>query len=105
MKVTALAADILARAARPIPRYGSTEWMGLPENDLRRVASVIVAAEAWRDHCSPETVAFDLMGQVREENALVLARIRETSEDVRVNLPTGWVDALPHAELVRRRVA
>jgi len=30
-----------------LPSYGSAEWFLLPEGDARRVAAVVVAAEAW----------------------------------------------------------
>lgn len=30
-----------------IPPYGSLEWNALPEGDARKVAAVVVAAEAW----------------------------------------------------------
>lgn len=103
--LTALARDILARAERPIPRYGSDEWIELPENDLRRVAAVIVAAECWRDYTSPETVFEDLIESQRVDDALVLARIRATSADVRDGLPPGWAGATTNAELKRRRAA
>lgn len=35
---------------RPIPRYGSPEWQALPEGPVK-VASVVVAAEAWVRDC------------------------------------------------------
>lgn len=38
---------MLAAAERPLPRYGSPEWLALPEGDRRKVAAVIVAAECW----------------------------------------------------------
>lgn len=42
--------EIIAAAleAGPIPRYGSGEHLALPVDDLRRRASELVAAEAWR---------------------------------------------------------
>lgn len=103
---TALARSILSRAPRPIPSYGSPDWTALPKNDLRRVASVLVAAECWRDHCSPARVAQDLVERMDEEDRSILRRLRETSwgvgEALRANLP-GWPSSPSHAELVRRR--
>jgi hypothetical protein len=31
----------------PLPVYGSAEWLSLPDGDAVKVASVVVAAEAW----------------------------------------------------------
>lgn len=36
----------LDTAPRPIPRYGSSEWLALPDGPVK-VASVVIAAEAW----------------------------------------------------------
>ena len=38
---------MIAAAGTPLPRYGSPEWLELPEGDRRKVAAVIVAAECW----------------------------------------------------------
>lgn len=38
---------MLIQAGTPVPRYGSPEWLALPEGDRRKVAAVIVAAECW----------------------------------------------------------
>ncbi|MCW2780167.1 MAG: hypothetical protein JWR35_616 [Marmoricola sp.] len=38
---------LIAAAETPIPRYGSAEWLVLPEGDARKVAAVVVAAELW----------------------------------------------------------
>ena len=38
---------MIARAAAPVPAYGSTEWLALPDGDARKVASVVAAAESW----------------------------------------------------------
>jgi hypothetical protein len=41
-------AERMIRAAgKPIPRYGSPEWLALPDGDRRKVAGVVVAAENW----------------------------------------------------------
>lgn len=105
MNITPLARSLLARTGRPIPRYGSPEWNALPDGDLRRVAAVVVAAECWRDHCSTERCFEDLIEQQRVDDALVFARIAETSASVHAALPDGWVDACTHAELVQRRAS
>ena len=38
---------MMIAAGTPVPRYGSPEWLALPEGDRRKVAAVIVAAECW----------------------------------------------------------
>lgn len=82
--LTPLARHILSRVAdrRSIPRYGSDEWNALPDQDPRRAAAVIVAAEAWRDHCSPAQVALDLLGDLVEADRELMRRVREASWDV-----------------------
>ena len=38
---------MLTGCPRPIPGYGSPEWLALPDGDRRKVAGVVVAAECW----------------------------------------------------------
>ena len=37
---------MIVRAGAPVSAYGSAEWLALPEGDSRKVAAVVVAAEA-----------------------------------------------------------
>jgi hypothetical protein len=106
LELTDLARKILARAPRPIPRYGSTQWLALPVDDLSRFAAVLVAAECWRDHCSTERVAEYLREQMDREDRAVLRRIRGTSRDVQEALAQtlpGYANSPSYAELARRR--
>lgn len=106
LPMTGLARRILNRCPRPLPRYGSDEWAALPKDDLRRFGSVLLAAECWRDHCSPQRIAADLIEGFRSEDRAVLARLRGASADVRNALAEtlpGWVGSPSHAELARRR--
>lgn len=105
MRPTRYGQAVLDAAPRPIPRYGSQEWEALPDHDPRILAAIVVAAECWRDYCSPETVFEDLIQSQREDDAMVFARITETSDDVHAGLPFGFVDAPTHRELVARRAA
>jgi hypothetical protein len=84
MTLTPLASKLLARIAdtRTIPSYGSPEWDALPDQDPRRAAAVIVAAECWRDHCSPAQVALDLLEDLYRTDAEVRRRVRDSSWDV-----------------------
>lgn len=41
------AARLIGAAMKPIPRYGSPEWLALPEGSPAKVAAVVVAAECW----------------------------------------------------------
>jgi len=106
--VTPLARHLLGRVpvGADIPSYGSWAWSVLPDQDPRRAASVIVAAECWRDHRSPQRVAADLRRQLAEEDAAVWRRIRETSWDV--SAAADWDEQsrkLPYAELEARRAS
>jgi len=106
--ITPLARHLLGRvpAGADIPSYGSWAWSVLPDQDPRRAASVIVAAECWRDHRSPQRVAVDLRLQLAEEDAAVWRRIRETSWDVSVAADWVALAASPtYAELRKRRAA
>lgn len=101
---TPLARQLMAKAPRPLPQYGSLQWFLSP--DEVRYAAMAVAAECWRDHCNPLTIAEELIERLEAEDRSVLRRLRETSADVREGLNTyspGWVDAPSHAELERRR--
>ncbi len=44
------------REAGPLFEYGSREWRALPPSDPRRIASCVLAAEAWRAFWEPEAV-------------------------------------------------
>jgi len=106
--LTPLARRILSRVptGTTVPRYGSTEWDDLPDQDPCRAAAVMIAAEAWREHCSPAQVALDLCRQLAEENAAVWRRMRETSWDV--SAADDWAAASrrpTYAELQERRAS
>lgn len=38
---------MIRAADGPLPRYGDTAWLALPDGDRRKVAAVVIAAEAW----------------------------------------------------------
>lgn len=104
--LTPLARRLLGRvpAGQPIPAYGSPDWDALPDQDPRRAASIIRAAEAWRDHLSPERVAEDLRRQLADEDQAVRRRIRETSWDVAAAADWEQLSRTPtFAELCDRR--
>lgn len=104
--LTPLARHLLSRvpAGVDVPRYGSTEWDELDEQDPRRAAAVITAAEAWRRHCSPEQVAEDLRQQLVDEEEAVWRRIRELSWDLSASGDWEAIARRPtYAELCDRR--
>ncbi len=39
--------SLIRKAGKPPPSYGSPAWLALPEGSPAKVASVVVAAEAW----------------------------------------------------------
>ena len=89
-----------AREVGVIPDYGSTEWAELAARDPRRWASVIRAAEAWRDYRSPERAALDY----RDEEDEFIRRMRSASVDVSTSTNWAAIASEPsHAELARRR--
>lgn len=102
---------VLGWAGRPIPRFGSPEWHALPRHDDRREAAVWIAAEMWRDHCSPERIAEELRRELAFLRRLVDQEIlrahRQTSADVRhalrATLGPDWWKAPSYAELQRRQ--
>lgn len=65
-----------------IPRYGSWAWRALPDQDPRRAAAVMIAAESWLDHISPERVAEDLRIDMQERDDELRRRVRGASGDV-----------------------
>jgi hypothetical protein len=82
--VTPLARRLIDRVAdrNSIPRYGSPEWDSLPDQDPRRAAAVMVAAESWRDHTSLERIAEDMAAELQREDDAVRRRFKEASLDV-----------------------
>lgn len=101
-EITALTRDILARAGRPIPRFGDRDWHALPEGDLRRVAAVLIAAEAWREHCSAARVAADLQQRLVEDSELATTCMLRAAGDIYAALPiiesNPWWVRLAEAE-------
>jgi hypothetical protein len=102
-ELTPLARLLIGRVPdrRSIPRYASEAWAALPDQDARRAASIMVAASAWVQHCSPWQVAQDLAAEMRERDLELARRVREASWDI----SRDWsFTGETHAELVRRRV-
>ncbi|MGN6244518.1 MAG: hypothetical protein ACTHQ3_12735 [Motilibacteraceae bacterium] len=94
-----------------IPAYGSPQWCELPAGDPRRMAGIVRAAAAWREHRSPAAVAQDELERANEvrrlADQLVAERIRRATRDVRE--AADWAallrDARPHAEVAAIRQA
>jgi hypothetical protein len=104
--ITPLAARLIGRVADrgTIPKYGSSEWDALPDQDPRRAAAVVVAAEAWRDHCSPERVAADMLAEMVHVDLEIARRVREASWDVSAARDWAALAQSPtFAELCERR--
>lgn len=104
--LTPLARHLLGKVTdrSTIPRYGSPEWDALPEMDPRRAASVVLAAECWRDYCSPAQVALDLLGEMEQADTELRRRIREASWAVCSGADWVALSKSPtHSELQRRR--
>lgn len=95
-----------AHALGDVPRYGDQAWQSLPPSDPRFAAAVAVAAECWRDHCSHERVAADLMAAMVEQEDELRRRVREASWDVCTARDWAAYASTPtHAQLVERRAS
>jgi hypothetical protein len=71
-----------ARKIGPLHWYGTAAWAALPHGDPRRNAAVYLAAECWRDHCSVERVAADLLVDLAATEACILRRMKYGSWDI-----------------------
>ncbi|MGI8578631.1 MAG: hypothetical protein ACR2KG_12140 [Nocardioidaceae bacterium] len=63
---------LIRKAMAPVPPFGSREWVDLPEGSAERIASVVVAAEAWatdRDEL-PAHLAYELDAMRAESKRL-----------------------------------
>jgi hypothetical protein len=104
--ITPLARQLIARAGdrSSIPRYGSPEWDALPDQDPRRAAAILIAAEAWRDHCSPVRVAEDMRDSLTEISDVIAHMFVGTSHDVAQAVDWEAIFSRPtFAELCERR--
>lgn len=97
-RATPLARDVFRRVGdlTAVPTYGSPAWDDLDDGDLRRVAAVLRAAEAWRRHCHPDTVAAELRDLLEAENEAARQRLSRAAADVR----PWWVRESTAAERV-----
>jgi hypothetical protein len=100
------AAQVIERGHKrgEIPRYGSPAWEALPQGDARAVASVALAAEAWRQHCHPETVKRDL--ELELTAAAQVERRREAQEFAELAARVRRLSMVPtRREIEQRRAA
>ena len=56
------ARTLIDRSPKPIPTYGSTDWLQLPLDDPRRIAGVVIAAESWA--AGADTLEDDLRREI-----------------------------------------
>ena len=87
-----------AEQSGPLPMYGSQEWLELPNDDVRKAASVWRAAEAWRSYFEPESIA---------TRHLIGVEVRRRADADDWQPVAGYVrrtaDQPSHDELSRRR--
>jgi hypothetical protein len=104
---TSLAQHLLGRVrGARIPSYGSPEWDALPDQDPRRAAAVVRAAEAWRRHVSVAQVTADLVDELRRSDEALRLRVRSGSWDVAGAYSWRDLAALPtRDELLARRAS
>lgn len=72
---------------RPLPEFGSPEWLALPDGDRLKIGSIVVAAECWaRD-------GDDLEQRLRTE-VLAASRAHKAAEDAEyVAQRDAWADS------------
>ena len=56
------ARQLIDRAPKPLPMYGSTNWLILAGGDPRRIAAVVIAAECWAT--SADSMEADLRREI-----------------------------------------
>jgi hypothetical protein len=69
------------RCTGPLARYGSPGWLALPDGPAK-VASAVVAAEAWRGYCSVEQVEADMRASLDEIEQVIARRMKYASWDI-----------------------
>lgn len=89
-----------------IPIYGSHEWHQLEPTDPRKFASVVRAAEAWRQDGTDEAIATRLHAEFADNDRLAAWRLRQMSHDLSAGLDWRAQAQQPSFdELQQRRAA
>lgn len=84
------ASRLLNRApADQIPLYGSPSFDALPDDDPRKVASCVRAAEAWRRDGQPDAIGQRLIEEIEHNDRYTAWRIRMMSNEMSAAL--DWV--------------
>ncbi|WP_261562319.1 hypothetical protein [Frankia tisae] len=73
----ARAAIAAARRTGPIPQYGSAGWLALPDDDPRRTAAVLIAAEAWRLDSAPAWIRARLTAEFDGAHQAAIAEFED----------------------------
>jgi hypothetical protein len=92
----------LGHSCGDIPIYGSPEWAALDRLDPRRFASVVRAAECWRQEGTAEAIRARLLDELEVADLIARWRVRMASHDVRGD--TDWCRVLD-VVTARRAVA
>jgi hypothetical protein len=93
----------LGRSCGEIPLYGSPEWAELDRTDPRRFASVVAAAECWRQDGEPDRMRDRLLDELAVADLLARWRVRVAGLDVRHAID-DWPRVLD-VVMARREVA
>jgi hypothetical protein len=105
-RIHPLAQQLISRVPdrRSIPRYSSPAFDELEEQDARRAASIMIAAEAWANHTSEWQIAQDMRDSLAEINDVIAYTFVQTSHDVAEAADWDAIFARPtYAELCDRR--
>lgn len=68
----------------PVPRFGSPEWLALPEDDRRKVAGVVIAAACWAREGD------ELEDRIRAEVAALQRAYRAGEDQNRLDRIADW---------------
>jgi hypothetical protein len=79
----------LGRRDGVIPIYGTDEWEALDPTDPRRIASMVRAAECWRQEGEPEAISARLIAEFEVADLLARYRVRTAGLDVHEAGTTG----------------
>ena len=104
-RVTLAWARSLIRAGSrgdPPPRFGSREWLALPDRDRRKVAAVVMAAVCWWDESRPSRLV-ERTEQELEARRVVDQRLDEEEFTRLAARVRGVANSPTHEELQRRR--
>lgn len=80
---------LIANGGPDVPEYGSPAWHELDDNDPRRVAATVAAAEAWRRANDPDVIADRLRLELAAARHVAEAEAAEAAALASRNIAEG----------------